>query len=288
MTKRYDVGNISCWVTDMNQRSFAIVGLTLWAVIVVSAVALATPYLDRHTFCHSIGSASSDYRPIRESHTFYTNDAEVYGWIRLKNVRGPHTIHWLWIDPNKFDSFLSEYHIPAGTDPNLPYYAWSYMYLDNGSTPIGKWRLLVYIDGDLLYQDTFTILPGWMDEMESNDTPARAELVQMGEQIHGFTTREDEDWFKLTVTQSGHYYIEFAKYWSYSDLMLSVFSAADLQTPLVHLDDREASESGWDGYWDECVLLTRPGVYYIRVHGDTSTETEYWVNLKERMPWWIK
>ena len=272
----------------MNRRSFVAVGVVLFVAIVISAVASARPYLDRHTFCHSIGSASSDYRPIRESHTFYTTDDEVYSWTRLTNVRGSHTIHWLWIDPEKFDSVLEEYRIPAGADPTLPYYVWNNMYLNNGSIPVGRWRLLVYLDGNLLYEDTFMVVPGWMDEMGSNDTAAQAELVQMGEQIHGFTTRTDEDWYKITITRSGQYYIHFSKYWSYTQLMLSVFSAGDLDTPLVHLDDRESAESGWNGYWDECVLLTRPGTYYIKVHGYRSTETEYWLNLKERMPWWIE
>ena len=167
----------------MNRRSFVAVGVVLFVAIVISAVASARPYLDRHTFCHSIGSASSDYRPIRESHTFYTTDDEVHSWTRLTNVRGSHTVHWLWIDPEKFDSVLEEYRIPAGADPTLPYYVWHSMSLNNGSIPVGRWRLLVYLDGNLLYEDTFMVVPGWMDEMGSNDTAAQAELVQMGEQI---------------------------------------------------------------------------------------------------------
>ena len=278
----------SCEEAEVNRRVFVVVGVVFLVVLVVPAVASARPYLDRHTFCHSIGSSSSDYRPIRESDTFYTTETEVYSWTRLTNVRGSHMIHWLWIDPEKFDSVLGDYRIPAGADPSLPYYVWHSMYLNNGSIPVGRWRLLVYLDGSLLYEDTFMVVPGWIDEMQSNDTAARAEFVQMGEQIHGFTTREDEDWYKITIPRSGQYYVHFSRYRSYTQRMLSVFSEGNLVTPLIHLGDRESDESGWNGYWEECVLLTRPGSYFIRVHGYTATDVEYWLNLTERMPWWIE
>jgi hypothetical protein len=270
-------------------RKCVVTFLTLLALVCLCGSAFSAPRVRRYTFCRAVASAESDYRPIRESTRFYTTDIEVYSWTELLNVMGAHTVHWLWIDPVKLDSFVSSYRIPAGADPDLPYYVWCNMYLDNGSIPIGEWRVLVYLDGKFLYEDSFTLVPGWLDEMGSNDRPSQAEPVQMGEQIHGFTARDDEDWYTMTIARTGQYYVNLSKYWSYTQLMLSVFAADDLETPIAHLDDRE--NTGWaGGYWQECVMLTRPGVYYIRVQGHSSalSPTEYWLNLKERMPWWIE
>ena len=245
----------------------------------------AAEQLSQHTLCHSIGSESTQYRAIRESKTYYTTESEVFVWLKFTQFRGPHTFHYLWIDPEQFDSPVYTHKVSSGSWDW--YCVWGSISIPPWG-PVGKWRVLVYMDGKLILEDSFQLVPGWLQEKEPNNSADSAESIGATDQVAGKTARGDPDWFKVNVTRSGQYYVELGRYWSYTQPLLAVFSAADLATPLPHLDDRETEGAGPRGLFDECVLITRPGTYYIKVNGYSSGEMDYVLSIKETMPWWVK
>ena len=258
--------------------------ISLFSTVLLVLPAWARPQLDSYAFCHSVSNSS--YMPIRKATTFHTTDREVYSWMRFNNVHGSHTVQWLWINPQKSDWLVKEELIPAG---DWDWYAvWDSMYL-SGSEPFltGRWRVFVYLDHKFLFEHDFNLVAGWLNELEPNNSSARADRVQVSEQIHASTTRDDPDWFRVQIDRSGQYYVSIATWWSYTQSMLSVFRATDLQNPLPLLDEWEDEDSdAW--LFGECVLLTRPGTYYIEVKGQYSTtEKEYFLRVEEDMPWWV-
>ncbi len=266
-------------------RAGCVVVVTAIVLLLLVSPATAAPRLDRYTFCHAVGSASSNFPPIRESKTYYTTDDRVYVWMKFSNWSGAHAFHALWIDPEMFDSVLSTQQTPQGSWDS--YYIWFSIDFPPGPL-VGRWRVLVYMDGKLIIDDSFQRGPGWLQEIEPNNLADTAEPIGFNDQISGTTSLLDPDWFKVTINRAGQYYIEAGRYWSYYEPILSVYSAADLKNPLAHLDDRENTGAGTKPgeLWAECVLVTRPGTYYVRVWGSSSLD--YVLSIKETMPWWVK
>jgi hypothetical protein len=261
-------------------------GLSIACVLLLAGgVAGAAEQLSQHTLCHSIGSESTQYKPIRESRTYYTTESEVFVWLKFTEFRGPHTFHFLWINSDQFDSLVKSYQVTSGSWDW--YCVWGSLIIPSWG-PVGRWRVLVYMDGKLIMEDGFQLAAGWLQEREPNNTADATESMGLKDQIAGETARGDPDWYRISVERAGQYYIELGRYMSYTQPLLSVYSATDLQTPLTHLDDRETEGATPIGLFSECVLITRPGTYYIRVNGYSPYVMDYVLSVKETMPWWVK
>jgi len=97
---------------------------------------------------------------ITRTNTFSSTDSKVYSWLSLGNV-GETTVYWHWYSPD-LNLFKT---ISANIPPNPSggywpsYNVWSYLDIaeDTPSDLPGNWHVDVYLDGQKLLTEQFTL-----------------------------------------------------------------------------------------------------------------------------------
>lgn len=254
------------------------VGLLIWMM-----PGFATR-LERHVVCRDV-QPFSPYEPIGITTRISTMDTKVYSWVRLNNVRGPHTVRWVWVNPKQVDWASYEVQIPSGSWDW--YVVWCYIYLDPGAEGFltGEWRIFVFLDCRPLEQARFTLTAAWVDEGEPNSVPSAAQRIKVPGQVRGFTSTEDHDWYVVTLSGTGTWYLTVNTWWSRPQAMATVFHDASLKKKIPFYYMRK--DSG--GFiWNECFVLTAPGTYYVQVRGGTLNSEEYILSVQRNQPWWVE
>jgi tetratricopeptide (TPR) repeat protein len=101
---------------------------------------------------------------IQRSHDFFVNASKAYSWLSLKNVSGSSTVWWYWFSPAGNMLYQDKVQIPIPTNGDR----WSaYNVLSHidiaGNYPVnltGDWHADVYLDGDKILTEYFSIQGG--------------------------------------------------------------------------------------------------------------------------------
>ena len=99
--------------------------------------------------------------PVELTSNFFNNDQQVVAFLSLDNVTGSHTIRWEWIAPDgEIYLVSSDYSIVVNKGKYLPKVtAWHRMSInyEPAANTHGEWKVVVYVDDELLDVKPFTI-----------------------------------------------------------------------------------------------------------------------------------
>ncbi len=128
-----------------------------------------------NSMARSVDESTGDV--ITRGYYFYSTDSEAYSWLSLGNV-GAGIVEWRWYSPdgNLYDRSSYKIPMPNGTYWNN-YKVWDYLSIAgyNAANLPGKWHVDVYLNGQQIITEQFTIETG-----EISSSTAGGQVIDVG------------------------------------------------------------------------------------------------------------
>jgi tetratricopeptide (TPR) repeat protein len=117
-------------------------------------------YVIDHIMANNVDETTSNV--ITRAYTFSGIDSKAYSWLSLGKA-GNGTVKWMWYSPDGNLYEIDSTNIPTPSSAYWrSYNAWSYIYIagNNASNLPGDWHVDVYLDGQKIFTEYFSISGG--------------------------------------------------------------------------------------------------------------------------------
>jgi hypothetical protein len=119
----------------------------------------SVPMIADHSMASQVDEQSSQL--ISRTNTFYPSDSKVYSWLSFGKISDAHQVEWRWFSPdgNLYNTYTQQIPKPSGEPWNW-YNLYSFISIAgyNAASMPGVWKVDVYLDGQRILTEQFTLI----------------------------------------------------------------------------------------------------------------------------------